>query len=180
MNDKFQELYANILKELWKELQSAENLYLEISQTILKNLASGKHKNDILKLEDEYRQKIADIISNLGQIYPGRIEMFPIPENAGLLQRMEIRNRQAEELERILKNLFEQKNIKIPENNSNNQWRSLMENMEPKTETLETTATNGKRPNILLAGYTGCGKTSLIYTILGNEIVPKSGIGNVM
>ena len=178
MNDKFQELYANILKELWKELQSAENLYLEISQTILKNLASGKHKNDILKLEDEYRQKIADIISNLGQIYPGRIEMFPISENSGLLQRMEIRNRQAEELERILKNLFEQKNIKIPENDSNNQWRSLMETMEPKTETLETTATNGKRPNILLAGYTGCGKTSLIYTILGNEIVPKSGIGN--
>ena len=85
MNDKFQELYANILKELWKELQSAENLYLEISQTILKNLASGKHKNDILKLEDEYRQKIADIISNLGQIYPGRIEMFPISENSGLL-----------------------------------------------------------------------------------------------
>ena len=178
MNDKFQELYANILKELWKELQNAEAIYLEISQTILKNLASGKHKNDILKLEDKYRQKIADIISNLGQIYPGRIEMFPIPENTGLLQRMEIRNRQAEELERILKNLFEQKNIKIPENDSNNQWRSLMENMEPKTETLETTATNGKRPNILLAGYTGCGKTSLIYTILGNEIVPKSGIGN--
>ena len=53
-----------------------------------------------------------------------------------------------------------------------------MENMEPETETLETTATKGKRPNILLAGYTGCGKTSLIYTILGNEIVPKSGIGN--
>ena len=79
MNDKFQELYANILKELWKELQNAEAIYLEISQTILKNIANGRHKNDILKLEDEYRQKIADIISNLGQIYPGRIEMFPIP-----------------------------------------------------------------------------------------------------
>ena len=52
MNDKFQELYANILKELWKELQNAENLYLEISQRILKNLAKGKHPNDILELED--------------------------------------------------------------------------------------------------------------------------------
>ncbi len=52
MNDKFQELYANILKELWKELQNAENLYLEISQRILKNLARGKHPKDILELED--------------------------------------------------------------------------------------------------------------------------------
>ena len=121
MNDKFQELYANILRELWKELQSAENLYLEISQTILEKLAQNEQKTNISQLEENYRKKIADIISNLGQIYPGRIEMFPIPENAGLLQRMEVRNRQAEELERILKNLFEQKNIKIPENDSNNQ-----------------------------------------------------------
>ena len=52
MNDKFQELYANILKELWKEPQNAENLYLEISQRILKNFAIGKHPKDILELED--------------------------------------------------------------------------------------------------------------------------------
>ena len=133
MNDKFQELYANILKELWKEFQSAENLYLEISQTILKNLANGNQKTDITKLEEKYRQKLAGIISNLGLIYPGRIEMFPVPENSGFLQRMEIRNRQAEELERILRKLFEQKNIEIPENNTNNQWRSLMETTAGKS-----------------------------------------------
>ena len=65
MNDKFQELYANILKELWKELQSAENLYLEISQAILKSIAQSSKKDNILQLEEKYRQKIAGIISNL-------------------------------------------------------------------------------------------------------------------
>ena len=95
MNDKFQELYANILRELWRELQSAENLYLEISQAILKSIAQSSKKGYILQLEEKYRQKIAGIISNLGLIYPGRIQMFPIPDDAGFLQRMEIRNRQA-------------------------------------------------------------------------------------
>ena len=83
MNDKFQELYANILKELWSELQSAENLYLEISQAILKSIAQSSKKGYILQLEEKYRQKIAGIISNLGLIYPGRIQMFPIPDDAG-------------------------------------------------------------------------------------------------
>ena len=80
MNDKFQELYANILRELWNEFQSTEDLYLEISQTILKSLAGGDQKTDISILEAKYRQKLAGIISNLGLIYPGRIEMFPVPK----------------------------------------------------------------------------------------------------
>ena len=39
-------------------------------------------------------------------------------------------------------------------------------------------ASFNKRPNILVAGYTGCGKTSLIRTVLGGEIVPQAGISN--
>ena len=39
-------------------------------------------------------------------------------------------------------------------------------------------ASLSKRPNILVAGYTGCGKTSLIRTVLGDEIVPRTGISN--
>lgn len=35
-----------------------------------------------------------------------------------------------------------------------------------------------KRPNILVAGYTGCGKTSLIRTVLGSAIVPAEGVGH--
>jgi predicted GTPase/uncharacterized protein (DUF697 family) len=43
---------------------------------------------------------------------------------------------------------------------------------------FEEAASFSKRPNILVAGYTGCGKTSLIRTVLGGEIVPKDGISN--
>jgi predicted GTPase/uncharacterized protein (DUF697 family) len=35
-----------------------------------------------------------------------------------------------------------------------------------------------KRPNILISGYTGCGKTSLIRTVLGNNTVPQEKIDN--
>lgn len=56
-----------------------------------------------------------------------------------------------------------------------------MENMDCKTE-FERNFNEAewfcKRPNILVAGYTGCGKTSLIRTVLGSEIVPEEGVGN--
>ena len=56
-----------------------------------------------------------------------------------------------------------------------------MENINFKTE-FERNFSEAeqvcKRPNILVAGYTGSGKTSLIRTILGSELVPAEGIGN--
>ena len=92
MNDKFKELYADILKELWDELQRAEAVYLEISKTFLKSLNGGELTSRIAAQEKHYQQKISGIISNLGLIYSGRIELFPFPANSCLLQRMEIRN----------------------------------------------------------------------------------------
>lgn len=56
-----------------------------------------------------------------------------------------------------------------------------MENMDCKPEferNFNEAERLCKRPNILVAGYTGCGKTSLIRTVLGSEIVPAEGVGN--
>jgi len=38
----------------------------------------------------------------------------------------------------------------------------------------------GKRPNVLVCGYTGCGKTSLIQAVCGDELVAASAIGNAV
>ena len=117
MTDKFQTLYGNLLKELAQELKSTEDIYLKISQSILSGLADSAevvHDKKIQLLEETYQQKISGLLADFGRIYQGNIEIFPIPENAGLIQRMEIRNRQAEELENILSLLLKQNNIENP------------------------------------------------------------------
>jgi len=68
-----------------------------------------------------------------------------------------------------------------PDNPTNQQWRSEMENFDAKKEFNskyeEARARFGKRPNILVCGYTGSGKSSLVKAILG-DVVPDSAIGD--
>ena len=77
---------------------------------------------------------------------------------------------------------FEIKNIREePDDPTNRQWRSEMENFDVKKEFNskyeEARERFGKRPNILVCGYTGSGKSSLAKAILG-DIVPASAIGD--
>lgn len=66
------------------------------------------------------------------------------------------------------------------ENTSQYPWRTSMEDYDAKSafnmSYEEARAQFGKRPNILVCGYTGSGKSSLIRAILG-DIVPKDAIG---
>ena len=68
-----------------------------------------------------------------------------------------------------------------PDNTNNQLWRSEMENFDVKKEFNskyeEARKKFGKRPNILVCGYTGSGKSSLVKAILG-DIVPDSAIGD--
>ncbi|MBO4632625.1 MAG: 50S ribosome-binding GTPase [Lentisphaeria bacterium] len=77
---------------------------------------------------------------------------------------------------------FEVKMIQDDSDNSNTQqWRSEMENFDVKKEFNskyeEARERFGKRPNILVCGYTGSGKSSLVKAILG-DVVPDSAIGD--
>ena len=169
MNDKFKELYAGILKELWDELQRAEAVYLEISQTLVRSLNGGELASRIADQEKHYQQKISGIISNLGLIYSGRIELFPFPANSCLLQRMEIRNRQLEALERILTNMFEYKNTDLPRD------PCRKPNIE-YTAAAENDVVFAK-PNIMVCGSCAVGKTSLIQAVTHTGTVPDNVIG---
>ena len=77
---------------------------------------------------------------------------------------------------------FEIKQIQDnPDIPTNQQWRSEMEQFDIKKEFNskyeEARARFGKRPNILVCGYTGSGKSSLVKAILGG-VVPDSAIGD--
>ena len=77
---------------------------------------------------------------------------------------------------------FEVKSIREePDDPKEQQWRSEMENFDAKKEFNskyeEARQQFGKRPNILVCGYTGSGKSSLVKAILG-DVVPDSAIGD--
>ena len=77
---------------------------------------------------------------------------------------------------------FEVKSIREePDDPKEQQWRSEMENFDAKKEFNskyeEARERFGKRPNILVCGYTGSGKSSLVKAILG-DVVPDSAIGD--
>ncbi|MBQ9336760.1 MAG: 50S ribosome-binding GTPase [Lentisphaeria bacterium] len=101
-----------------------------------------------------------------------------LPENSGL-------DALCEYMERKHGAVMEDFEIRMiqdePDTQTNQQWRSEMENFDVKKEFNskyeEARARFGKRPNILVCGYTGSGKSSLVKAILG-DVVPASAIGD--
>ena len=186
MNKRVSELYQAMLKEVQGQLKMAETLFLRMSDLVLELMHSEPLPEakirELRKLDQQHRELLSEIVRELSLVYPGRIELYP-PEEGGFLKNLERRNAQSEELERIVRGLLEgngQKKDKQSQNRENKR-RVEMENMDCKTE-FERNFNEAewfcKRPNILVAGYTGCGKTSLIRTVLGSEIVPEEGVGN--
>ncbi len=180
-------MYAQMLRELQTRLDEARLIFLQMAQKIVSAVAENRfgsaEKKAVEALDKKFCAVITEVIECLPAVYHGRVQMFPVPRRAGLIEKMEIRNAQAEELERIVDALRKKAGLETRKNNpiTNNIWRSIMENMDFKSEFERKFAEaefGGKRPNILVAGYTGSGKTSLIRTILGDGIVPKRGIDN--
>ena len=181
------EIYCEMLRYLKKRLDQADGIFMEMSQKIIGGM-TGKCFNtashlEQKELERKYCTILADVMEGLSAVCHGRIRMFPIPDSAGMIEKMEKRYEQLEELERILDDLMEEAGLKDRKDNrqSHNLWRSNIVDINFKTEferNFNEAEQFCKRPNILVAGYTGSGKTSLIRTVLGNEIVPAESIGN--
>lgn len=186
MNNRVSELYQAMLKEVQGQLKMAETLFLRMSDLVLELMHSEPLPEakirELRKLNQQHRELLSEIVREQSRIYPGRIELYP-PEEEGFLKDLERRNAQSEELERIVRTLLnehgnsKEKLLKDKENKR----REKMENINFKAEFEQNFSEAEqfcKRPNILVAGYTGCGKTSLIRTVLGNEIVPAEGVDN--
>lgn len=186
MNKRVSELYQAMLEEVQGQLKMAEGLFLRMSDLVLELMHSESLPEAKLRalrqLDQQHRELLSEIMRELSLIYPGRIELYP-PAEGGFLKNLERRNAQSEELERIVKTLQKEHGAlkeKLLQDKEKKR-RVEMGNMDYKTE-FERNFSEAeqfcKRPNILVAGYTGCGKTSLIRTVLGNEIVPAEGVGN--
>ena len=193
MKPNIQTLYARILEEIRAEMDEAETLYLKLCRTALSCMvqtvqsAPASSGREIELLSGQYREKLQTIIRDVSTIYRSPIQVYPVSGRTSVLESLEIYNAQFEELERILNQLCRetgiQKNKQPTKKQSRNQniWRSIMNSVNFKQEfenKFDEAASFSKRPNILVAGYTGCGKTSLIRTVLGDEIVPQAGISN--
>ncbi|MCQ2352264.1 MAG: hypothetical protein MJ033_02160 [Victivallaceae bacterium] len=185
MKNQTQTLYRQILLDLQTRLDNAEAVYLQLSQLIVSGMMRGDFaESNIARLLGKYRKSIKTIIRDVAWVYPGKIRIFPERKEVSLIKKMEDCNAQYEELEKIVGNLLKGNGLTEKREKStadHNLWRSMMADVDFKTEferEFDEAASFSKRPNILVAGYTGCGKTSLIRTILGNGIVPQSGIDN--
>ena len=185
-NKRVSELYQAMLEEVHGQLKTAESLFLRMSDLVLELMHSESPPEaklrELRKLDQQHRELLLEIMRELSLIYPGRIELYP-PAEGGFLKNLERRNAQSEELERIVRTLQKEHGVlKEKLLQDKGKKRSVeMENMDCKTEferNFNEAEQFCKRPNILVAGYTGCGKTSLIRTILGSEIVPAEGVGN--
>ncbi len=193
MKPNIQTLFARILEDIRAEMDEAETLYLKLCQTAIASLVqTPEDKTEspgrkIQLLLGQYREKLQPIIRDVSTVYRNPVRVYPVPDSASVLESLEIYNAQFEELERILDQLCretgarETKQASIIQTRNQNLWRSIMDSVDFKQEfenKFDEAADFCKRPNILVAGYTGCGKTSLIRTVLGDEVVPRSGISN--
>lgn len=184
MNNRISELYQAMLVELHSRLEDADRIFIRMSELLLGMMSaktlSETQKSELRELDRQHRELLAEVVTELQRVYSGRIEVFP-PSNGGFIENLEQRNAQSEELERIVNRLLEESGCKIDNRSAKagKTWRKMMENIDFKAE-FERNFSEAeqlcKRPNILVAGYTGSGKTSLIRTVLGSELVPAEGI----
>lgn len=184
MNNRISELYQAMLVELHSRLEDADRIFIRMSELLLGMMSaetlSETQKSELRELDRQHRELLAEVVTGLSRVYSGRIELFP-PAKGGFIDNLEQRNAQSEELERIVNRLLEESGCKIDNRSAKagKTWRKMMENIDFKAE-FERNFSEAeqlcKRPNILVAGYTGSGKTSLIRTVLGSELVPAEGI----
>ena len=192
MKPNIQTLYARNLEDIRAEMDDAEMLYLMLCRTAISGMmqtaqADPAAGQEIDHLSARYREKLQAIIRDVSMVWRDPIRVFPLEDHAPVLDMLETYNAQFEVLEGIHERLCRGNGVPntthSTKNRSRNQnlWRSIMNNVNFKQEfenKFDEAASFSKRPNILVAGYTGCGKTSLIRTVLGDGIVPQEGISN--
>ena len=107
MSDRVSELYREMLEELHGELDEVDRLSCCISEQLLGMMAeetpSDRELRRLRELDRRHRLLLVDVATGLSRIYPGRIELAP--PSGDFIRSLEQRNRQSEELARIISRL---------------------------------------------------------------------------
>ena len=161
-----------MIEELQKELASANNAYTALAEQVALSFHNGSEltQEEFDRLAGEFHQILVKLLNHLNLLYPGQVQIFPLPENAGLLETMEVFNRQLEAVETALEKLSKNpagapanKPAAEPENESSPALPVAVKNNIPKV-------------NILVCGKLNAGKTSLIQSVTHPGTVPDDDI----
>ena len=185
MTEQMKKLFAEMLIGMRRNLDRAEAVYLQLARLAVESMNRGdftpERCAEMKRLSARCHELLENTAEDMALLVPARKSTHPQSGDVPLIELMEAYNLRLEELQQIVDDLLKNNGIQYTpiEKPEPNQWRTIMENVDFKAEfTKNFQEAAEKRPNILVAGYTGCGKTSLIRTILGDTIVPKNGIDN--
>ena len=134
-----------MIEELQKELASANSAYTALAEQVALSFHNGSEltQEEFDRLAGELHQILVKLLNHLNLLYPGQVQIFPLPENAGLLETMEVFNRQLEAVETALEKLSKNpagapanKPAAEPENESSPALPVAVKNNIPKVNIL--------------------------------------------
>lgn len=166
MKSPISEFYREMLLRLHERLTAADIIFSQINETVLPGTTpedlSEVGREQIQSLYRNYRAIIAEVTNGLSLICSGKIKPAPVSNETAITEEnMALCRQQEKELERIVEQLLTQPAI-LAEGQAEDSASGF-------SQTAGQIAEFTKRPNILVAGYTGCGKSSLIRTVIGNS-----------
>ena len=165
MKNSNSDLYQWVLLQLRERLNEADEIFNRMNETVLPgtvvmDLPDDEQKK-IQELYRKYWEIIVEAVNGVSLIYCGKIKPVPqISETEVTRENIILCRQQVKELEHIVEQLLKQPDYiegeKVEVLNS------------PCLPPVRHSSKFNKKPNILVAGYTGCGKSSLIRTVIGN------------
>ena len=166
MKNSNSDLYQWVLLQLRERLNEADEIFNRMNETVLPgtvvmDLPDDEQKK-IQELYRKYWEIIVEAVNGVSLIYCGKIKPVPqISETEVTRENIILCQQQVKELEHIVEQLLKQPDYiegeKVEVLNS------------PCLPPVRHSSKFNKKPNILVAGYTGCGKSSLIRTVIGNH-----------